>query len=240
MIRGAKRVCAASMLAAGLPLAGAHAHAALSATRIVSHSVLPSPTGPRGGALLAPGWGATGALHTARTDHTATLLPDGRVLVAGGQDQDAGGNPLARAELYDPRARAWTPTAAMRDARTQQTATLLPDGQVLVAGGDDKHPQGSAETYDPRARTWARTGPMHAIRFGATATLLPDGRVLVAGGNAGPEPFASAELYTPRARAWAPTGAMREGRSYHTATLLPDGLRQDSEHNRVAAHISPW
>jgi hypothetical protein len=90
---------------------------------------------------------------TTAPDFSATLLLDGRVLVAGGFDfsvnpsgQDGGGTPLASAELYDPGTATWTATASMASPRNRQTATLLPDGRVLVAGGNDGT---SAELYDP-------------------------------------------------------------------------------------------
>src|SRR5437660_128069 len=76
-------------------------------------------------------WTATGSLGTARAEHTATLLPDGKVLVAGGY---AAGW-LASAELYDPATGTWTVTGSLATARSNDTATLLPDGKVLVAGG---------------------------------------------------------------------------------------------------------
>src|SRR3954452_12870109 len=86
-------------------------------------------------ALAAGTWTATGSLNTARTAHTATLLPSGKVLVAGGRD--ANGDALASAELYDPLTGAWTPTGSLNTARFDHTATLLPNGKVLVAGGVD-------------------------------------------------------------------------------------------------------
>ena len=79
-------------------------------------------------------WTATGSLATARADHTATLLPNGKVLVAGGY---CSGGYLASAELYDPASGTWTATGSLATARIRHTATLLPNGKVLVAGGDD-------------------------------------------------------------------------------------------------------
>ena len=79
-------------------------------------------------------WTATGSLATARYHHTATLLPNGKVLVAGGFD---GSGYLASAELYDPASGTWTATGSLATARDYHTATLLPNGKVLVAGGFD-------------------------------------------------------------------------------------------------------
>ncbi len=76
-------------------------------------------------------WNNTGPLHTGRAYHTATLLPNGKVLAAGGASPDF----LNSAELYDPAAGTWSVTGALNTARDVHTATLLPNGQVLVAGG---------------------------------------------------------------------------------------------------------
>jgi hypothetical protein len=92
-------------------------------------------------------WSATQGMVAPRESHTATLPPDGRVLVAGGEGDasTSAGFALASAELYDPVSGTWSATASMAAARREHTATLLPDGRVLVAGGTD----GSAEIYDP-------------------------------------------------------------------------------------------
>ena len=81
----------------------------------------------------AGSWSSTGSLHTGRYSHTATLLPGGQVLVAGGSDSNL--TPLSSAELYDPAAGNWSVTGSMAKIREYHTATLLPNGKVLVAGG---------------------------------------------------------------------------------------------------------
>src|SRR5439155_1366266 len=127
-------------------------------------------------------WRITGSMATAREFHTATLLPNGKVLVAGGGD--GGGSTFASAELYDPATGIWTATGSIATARSAHTATLLPNGQVLVAGGTN-YPIGtlaSAELYDPATGIWTMTGSMATARAGHTATLLPNGQVLVAVG----------------------------------------------------------
>ena len=138
----------------------------------------------------------TGSLATARNGHTATLLPNGKVLVAGGGD---GGSILASAELYDPASGTWSATGSLVFARFAHTATLLPNSKVLVAGGEGPFQSvlASAELYDPASGTWSATGSLVFARWTHTATLLPNGKALVAGGFSsfsGGE-LASAELY---------------------------------------------
>ena len=184
--------------------------------------------------LYDPGsgsWTATGNMATARILYTATLLLDGRVLVTGGADNPIGFGALASAELYDPGSGTWTTTGTMIEARVGHSATLLPDGRVLVAGGWDGGGEGgepqttsslpfaSAELFDPRTGTWTATRMMDEGRFKHTGTLLSDGTVLVAGGGA----LASAELYDSVSGSWTATGAMLTSRQSYPATLLLDG-----------------
>ncbi|MCX6875140.1 MAG: InlB B-repeat-containing protein [Verrucomicrobia bacterium] len=162
-------------------------------------------------------WTATGSMTIARDSYTATLLPNGKVLVAGGQYNS--GSKLSSAELYDPATGAWTATGAMGTARGGHTATLLPNGKVLVAGGFNSTFLSSAELYDPATGTWTATGAMTTAREIHTATLLSNGKVLVARGYQ----RSSAELYDPTTGKWTATGAMITVRDYNTATLLPNG-----------------
>ncbi len=159
---------------------------------------------------------SAGSMGTARDWYTATPLPNGKVLMAGGSS-DSGS--LASAELYDPWTGSFTPTANMVAARTQHTATLLPNGKVLIAGFP-----ASAELYDPATGTFAATGSMSTARTQYTATLLPNGKVLIAGGySPGYGYVGTAELYDPATGAFTATGSMGAARSEHTATLLPNG-----------------
>ena len=144
----------------------------------------------------APGeWRATGDLVTARAYQTATLLPNGQVLVAGGVSFTQGGD-LASAELYDPATGMWTETGSMVTAHRQHTATLLLDGQVLVTGGNFEA-KGGVEQYDPATGSWMHTDNLRPSRFFETATLLRSGIVIVAGGNsiANLRTLSGAELY---------------------------------------------
>jgi hypothetical protein len=170
-------------------------------------------------------WTVTGSMVEPRVGHTATLLPDGRVLAVGG-GQFNGFHDLASAELYDPIAGAWSATGTMAEVRWGHTATLLPDGTVLVAGGEiraNSPALASAELYDPRSGTWSSAGTMIEARRLHTATLLPSGRVLVAGGYNANGALASAELYDPATKSWTATGAMLTGHLVHTANLLQNG-----------------
>src|SRR5207248_1599731 len=121
-------------------------------------------------------------LERARVGHTATLLNDGRLLVAGGQSSD--GSYLAAAELFDPAANGWAPAGQLSRTRAGHTATLLPTGRVLVAGGNDATAAlATAEVYDPASNAWTDVGSLAQGREGHTATVVnKDGRVLVAGG----------------------------------------------------------
>jgi N-acetylneuraminic acid mutarotase len=174
-------------------------------------------------------WTKTGALNIPRSEHTATLLPNGKVLVAGGRGATYP-NELSSAELYDPESGTWTVTGSMNDARYDHSATLLPNGKVLVAGGTGIIPGGSsqrilssAELYDPDSGTWTTTGRLDIERSMHTATLLPNGKVLVAGGYYEYGTHSSAELYDPISGTWRWTGWLASERNGHTATLLPNG-----------------
>ena len=171
-----------------------------------------SPTPTAGSSLTH--FGATGSM-AARLSQTATLLPDGKVLIAGGCCAGTAG--LATAELYDPSTAKFSPTGAMTAGRYYHTATPLPDGRVLIAGGWGLD---SAELYNPATGTFSATGSMTATRYYDTATLLPGGKVLVVGGALSPD---SADVYDPKAGTFSPTGSLIAARSRHTATLLSNG-----------------
>jgi hypothetical protein len=176
-------------------------------------------------------WTTTGNPVEIRFSETATRLPDGNVLVVGGNPQfNRRGASSATAELYDADTGRWTLSGSMHEARQEHSAVLLAGDEVLVIGGNTVNAGqdrmlSSAELYDPRTGSWTETGRLTSARSNATATLLDDGRVLVAGGVTSvlDGPDRTAEIYDPVAGRWAATGSMSVGRSGHTATLLPDG-----------------
>ncbi|QRN95901.1 cadherin-like domain-containing protein [Archangium violaceum] len=162
-----------------------------------------------------------------RSYHTATLLPNGRLLVSGGYGGGVGSTSssyMANAEVYDPTEKRWLICPyGMSIYRAWHTATLLPNGKVLVAGGyDGAGPGRTADLYDPATNMFSATGAMAINREQHTATLLPNGKVLVAGGLSSTS-LAIAELYDPATGTWSSAGTMPSIHSQHTATLLPDG-----------------
>jgi hypothetical protein len=165
----------------------------------------------------------TGSMATAREDFTATLLNNGQVLVAGGVGCISFGcTAVSSAELYNPATGTWTPTGSMSSARAWDTATLLPDGQVLVAGGGNGSTTlSSAKLYNPATGTFSPTGSMTAALNQQMAGLLPSGKVLVIC-----QRFANCqpELYDPATGTWTAAGAADQpGTRGSNAVILNNG-----------------
>ncbi len=166
----------------------------------------------------------TGActMATARESHTATLLSNGLVLIAGGDDKTAS---LATAELFNPESHSFAPVGDMANARARHTATLLPNGAVLVIGGRDTdgNALATAELFNPADVSFAPTVSMITARESHTATLLSSGKVLITGGDNGKVSLATAELFDPNNMSFTPADSMGAPRSFQTATLLKNG-----------------
>ena len=166
---------------------------------------------------------STGQIHDTTAGLTATTLPDGTVLLAGGDPCTLyyyyGSCPVSTGQVYDPKTDTVVGTPAMGGKRAYHTATLLPNGTVLIAGGSDA----STEIYDPTEKTFTFSGSMTVGRSSHTATLLNNGKVLIVGGYTISGVLASAELYDPASKTFAATGSMTTARGSHTATILADG-----------------
>jgi hypothetical protein len=179
----------------------------------------------------ANGFSTVGILNVPRVFHSATLLNNGTVLIAGGEypETDIAGT----AEIYDPAAKRFTFTGSLNAPRATHTATLLSDGKVLITGGwsplnpdsPDTIPIASAELYNPETSAFTFTGDLKSARQQHTATRLNDGMVLIVGGlDSSYNILKSAELYDPATQTFSFTGSLSTARYVHTATLLRNGM----------------
>jgi hypothetical protein len=175
-----------------------------------------------------------GSMGTPRRDHTATILADGSVLVAGGVPLESGGPALDLAERYDPAQDRFAPVGAMTARRTRHAATRLLDGRVLLCGGnatwtgEEATPQdtvASVEIFDPASGAFTGAGSLLGPRRDHQASLLADGTVLVTGGNPGSGPqLATAEIYDPVSGTSRPVAPpMAAARQDHLALPLASG-----------------
>jgi hypothetical protein len=174
-------------------------------------------------AILDPGWTTTASMARARYWHRLVTLANGRALAVGGHEYGSVDAP----EIYDPATRTWSGTGAA--ALTQHyaaTATMLDNGNVLVAGGYGYttqfgyRPEARAEIYEAATNTWREIVPMRDARYIHTATKLPNGRVLVTGGYSPSGYLAAAELFDPATESWTPTQPMSLPRGEHVATAF--------------------
>ena len=178
----------------------------------------------RGGTIVA-----AGNTVERRFSHTATLLPSGKVLIAGGMAQNGVFNPTA--ETYDPSTQRFTSAGRMISQRAYgSTAALLPNGKVLIAGGSSAQCGTAcylrtAEIFDPASGKFTPTGDMGQGRAVIVSAVLPNGDVLVVGGSEPPDsaPFATAELYHPDSGKFSPTGSMQASRDVLAAVMLRNG-----------------
>jgi hypothetical protein len=182
-------------------------------------------------------WSSAGSLPTPSWGHTATLLPDGRVLVVGGSTSDGYHlGSTSSAELYDPQTNSWSAAASMGTPRSFHTATLLPDGRVLVVGGVEASNEvsgkvlASAELYNPATNAWSPAPPLSGARAKHDAILLAKGQVLVLGGTPSVRAYSgesnslrTAELYDPTTQTWSQVASMQYARILPIGLLLPDG-----------------
>jgi hypothetical protein len=179
-----------------------------------------------GGQASCPG--PPGCMVVQRAQHTATLLPNGLVLLAGGTANRLGTPPLASAELYDPTSQTFTATGSMTTARSSHAATLMANGEVLLAGGVDSSgaPSATAEVYNPTTGTFAPTATtMASSRAVFPAVPLSTGQVLIPGGlsGQGANPIFFVELYDPTSRGFGGgLYSMLQARAGHAGTILPD------------------
>jgi Galactose oxidase, central domain/Kelch motif len=195
----------------------------LASSLILTFSVLAvafhdaGPSLPRVGSV-AP----TGAMVEPRSGHSATLLRDGKVLIAGGMRRNQ--EFYTSAELYDPKTGKFTPAGEMNQRRVGHIAVLLDTGKVLIAGGwVGNGGTDSAELYDPATGKFSLISKMTTRRGRPSATRLANGDVLVAGGEENDnQSLASAEIFHVKTLSFQATGSMHHARVSHTATLLND------------------
>lgn len=170
-------------------------------------------------ASAAPFWSPTGSMAAGMYPAAAAPLPDGRVLVAGGNGTST--------YIYQPGSGTFAAGPALPAQMSGAVMAPLPDGKVLIAGGNLTGSATSAQTtarlYDPASNTFSTTGSMATARNAAVAAPLPDGRVLVAGGTDGTNSWSSAEIYDPQSGTFSATTSLPSARYSAFAASLPDG-----------------
>ncbi|MEX2621608.1 MAG: kelch repeat-containing protein, partial [Egibacteraceae bacterium] len=181
-----------------------------------------SPANPAAEYLYAQGvWELAGQMASIRFEGSLTLLDDGRVLAAGGRNEIRDEITVDTAEVFDPLTGQWEDTGSLSGPRSHHSATLLPDGRVLVAGGfaGSNDQLATAEVYDPDTGQWTLVDEMTEGRARHLAVTLDDDRVLVTGGGG----LDSTEIFDPATDTWETTGAMVDARSNFAGDVLADG-----------------
>lgn len=171
-------------------------------------------------------WSSASSFTIGRNQHSATLLPSGKVLMAGGFGPGLLATPAWQNQIYDADANVWTAVAPMAGYRLHHTATLLASGKVLVAGGySGGAGTASCEIYDPVLNTWAAAASLPAPYNNHSASLLPSGKVLLAGGtsNSVSSAFDSVAVYDPAMNVWSSGPVLSDTLFLHSSTMLPDG-----------------
>jgi N-acetylneuraminic acid mutarotase len=176
-------------------------------------------------------WGGSGTMSQVRAYHTATLLPDGRVVLVGGESQQGSVGWQRTIDIFDPKTQAWTAGTNMTASRVGHTADLLANGKVLVAGGNGSAQPGSALLFNPTANgglgSWSSvSNTMANPRYQHQSVVLQSGKVLVVAGKdatSSSQEVASAELYDPSRNAWSGAGTLNYSTYDNGAALLPGG-----------------
>jgi len=178
-------------------------------------------------------WINSGSMVTGRSDYSANILNDGKILVSGGMGQGQNGLVfLSSAEIYDPVTRIWRSTGSLNIPRYTNATITLGDGRVMVFGGfvgpSAQNPTGLTETceiWDPITEKWTFGKSMSFKRSRHTATTLKDGRIFICGGGATATMFNSTpcEIFDPKTNTWTIAAGMQDEKSNHTASLLLNG-----------------
>jgi hypothetical protein len=163
-------------------------------------------------------WTRVGDLKFERTFHAATLLLDGRVLVTGGINTPQNSSGRTECEFFDPASRTWSMAPPLNDARAHHTATLLPDGRVIVVAGYSlPNALKTVEILDANQQSCTKVQPLSATRVGHTTTLLNGQAFVVGGGD-----FGAGEIYDEVNNQWSHLGILKTPRGYHSATPIFD------------------
>lgn len=171
-------------------------------------------------------WQSVGPMSVERAEHTSTLLNDGRVLITGGfKGAGSAFSELSSAEVFNPQTNTFSSVGNMTTPRAFHTATLLPNGKVLIVGGTKDGSNtilNSAELFDPQTNAFNSVGNLNQKRFSHTADILPDGKVLIAGGFDGQQ-LKSTEIFDLSTNTFSPGSDMIKGRANHASAKLNDG-----------------